>query len=216
MRTVLCIITMFVFVSGQAQITPDTAKRKHPKVLIVINGIELKNKGTQQLDSMISPDQIQSMNMLSGQTAIDKYGDRGKDGVIEIITKKPNVKITDLRIEEVQANNDSDIIFHKVEIEPSFKGGERPYLKFLEKNLDANVPVENGAPEGTYTIVLQFIVDKDGAISEVKALTNHGFGMEEEAIRLIKLSPKWEPGIQNGKIVKSYKKLPITFVISSE
>lgn len=124
-------------VSGHAQVVPDTAKRKLPNALIVINGIELKNKGTGQLDSMISPGQIRSMNILSGQTAVDKYGDRGKDGLIEIITKNPNVRITDLKNEEIQANNDSNIVFHKVKIEPSFKCGEKPYIEFLEKNLAA-------------------------------------------------------------------------------
>ena len=52
---------------------------------------------------------------------------------------------------------------------------------------------------GTYTTIVIFIVDKEGNISDVKALTAHGFGMEEEVIRVIKNGPKWIPAIQNGR-----------------
>ena len=62
-------------------------------------------------------------------------------------------------------------------------------------------PVDNGAPEGTYTVYVQFVVDKEGNISDVKALTNHGYGMEEEAVRVIKKGPNWTPAIQNGRPV---------------
>jgi protein TonB len=62
--------------------------------------------------------------------------------------------------------------------------------------------------------VVQFIVDKDGNVSEVKALTSHGYGMEEEAVRVIKRGPKWTPAIQNGRQVKAYRKQPITFVVT--
>jgi protein TonB len=64
--------------------------------------------------------------------------------------------------------------------------------------------------------MVQFIVDKQGNISDVKALTNHGYGMEEEAIRAIKRGPKWTPAIQNGRNVNAYRKQPITFVVAEE
>lgn len=104
--------------------------------------------------------------------------------------------------------------FTKVEVEASFKGGEGAWRKYLERNLNASAPVDNGANPGSYTVVVQFIVDKEGNISDVKALTNHGYGMEDEAVRVIKRGPKWEPAIQNGRQVKAYRKQPITFVVS--
>jgi len=109
---------------------------------------------------------------------------------------------------------DYDQTFTKVEVEASFKGGEGAWRKYLERNLNASAPVDNGANPGSYTVVVQFIVDKDGNISDVKALTNHGYGMEDEAVRVIKRGPKWEPAIQNGRQVKAYRKQPITFVVS--
>lgn len=109
---------------------------------------------------------------------------------------------------------DYEQTFTKVEVEASFKGGEGAWRKYLERNLNASAPVDNGAAPGSYTVVVQFIVDKEGNISDVKALSNHGYGMEDEAVRVIKRGPKWEPAIQNGRQVKAYRKQPITFVVS--
>ncbi|GAB3421111.1 energy transducer TonB [Niabella aquatica] len=102
-------------------------------------------------------------------------------------------------------------IFTRVEIAPSYPGNWR---SFLERNLNGQVAVDNGAPPGNYTTIVQFIVDRAGNISDVKAVTNHGYGMEEEAIRFIKKSNKWKPAIQNGREVKAYHKQPITFQIT--
>ena len=120
------------------------------------------------------------------------------------------------QVVEEKKEEDENKVFEKVEVEASFKGGERAWRQYLERNLDPNVPVENGAPEATYTVIVQFIVDKEGKISDVKALTNHGHGMEEEAIKVIKKGPDWVPAIQNGRNVKAYRKQPVTFVVAAE
>ena len=64
--------------------------------------------------------------------------------------------------------------------------------KISGKKLNPSAPVDNGAPEGTYTVYVQFVVSKDGNISDVRALTNHGYGMEEEAVRVIKKGPNMD------------------------
>lgn len=115
-----------------------------------------------------------------------------------------------------EKKEDENKIFEKVEIEASFQGGESAWRKFLERNLNPSAPVDNGAPEGTYTVYVQFVVSKDGSISDVRALTKHGYGMEEEAVRVIKRGPKWTPAIQNGRQVNAYRKQPITFQVQSE
>lgn len=108
---------------------------------------------------------------------------------------------------------DENQVFTKVEIEASYAGD---WTKFLQRTLNAEAPVNNGAPAGQYTVIVQFIVDKEGNISDVKPLTNHGYGMEEEAVRAIKKANKWNPAVQNGRQVKAYRKQPITFVVSEE
>src|SRR6187549_1492738 len=96
------------------------------------------------------------------------------------------------QIVEEKKEEDENKIFDKVEIEAKFPGGDSKWRQYLERSLSANVPVDNGAPEGTYTTVVQFVVDKEGNISDVRAMTSHGYGMEEEAMRVIKKGPKWE------------------------
>jgi hypothetical protein len=107
-------------------------------------------------------------------------------------------------------------IFEQVEIEASFPGGNEAWRKFLEKNLNPVVPVNNGAPSGRYTIIVQFIVQLDGSLSGIKALTNLGYGMEKEVVELIKKSGRWEPAMQNGRLVKAYRNQPVTFIVMDD
>ncbi len=107
----------------------------------------------------------------------------------------------------------ADKIFDKVEIEASFPGGDEAWRNFLERNINAATPAEYGAPAGTYTVVVQFVVDKEGKISDIKALTRHGYGMEAEVIKLLRKAPNWTPALQDGRHVKAYRKQPVTFQI---
>ncbi len=117
---------------------------------------------------------------------------------------------------EEKKEDDENKIFEKVEVEASFPGGDGAWRKFLERNLRGDVASENGAPAGTYTVVVQFVVDKEGNVSDVKPLTSHGYGMEDEAVRVIKKGPQWKPAIQNGRNVKAYRRQPITFQIEEQ
>jgi hypothetical protein len=109
-----------------------------------------------------------------------------------------------------------DGVFEKVDVEATFSGGERAWRKYLEQTLNPNVPVENSAPVGIYTVIVQFIVDRTGAVSDIKTLTNFGYGMEQEVIRIMKQSPMWTPASQNNRTVKAYRKQPVTFVLEDE
>ena len=110
----------------------------------------------------------------------------------------------------------SDITFTKVEVEADFPGGIIAWKNFLMKNLKADVPVKRRAPAGSYTVVVRFIVWKNGRIENIVPETNYGYGMEKEVMRVIKKGPKWIPAMQDGKIVKAYRRQPVTFVISEE
>ena len=117
------------------------------------------------------------------------------------------------QITEAPKSDDEDKIFTKVENEAAFPGGETAWRRYLEKNLNPSTPVENGAPEGTYKVIVRFIVSKDGSISDVQAETKHGYGMEDEAVKIIKRGPKWTPALQNGRNVNAYRRQPITFLV---
>ncbi len=121
---------------------------------------------------------------------------------------------------QTQSEQDSilleQIIFTKVEVEASFPGGTREWKIFLEKNLNPMIPIENGAPVGIYAVIVQFVVDRTGTVSDIRSLTNFGYGMETEVIRIFKKSPGWKPAMQNERTVKAYKIQPVTFVVDAE
>ena len=76
------------------------------------------------------------------------------------------------------------------------------------------MPVNEGWKPGTYTIITQFIVDKEGNISDITTKDFPGSKTAQMCVDLIKKGPKWLPAKQNNNIVKAYRKQPITFVIA--
>ncbi len=100
-----------------------------------------------------------------------------------------------------------------LEIEADFDGD---WLKYLEANLNSHVPVDNKAPAGKYTTRVRFIIDKEGYVRDALAITDHGYGMEEEALRVIRNSPLWRPPFQKDRNVHAYRTQPVTFLINEE
>ena len=145
-----------------------------------------------------------------------KIADVNQEGVKDEGITTPVAVDDGKGVVEEKKEEDDNKIFDKVEIEAQFPGGDTKWRQYLERNLNANVPVDNGAPEGTYTTVVQFVVDKEGNISDVRAMTSNGYGMEEEAMKVIKKGPKWTAAVQNGRSVKAYRKQPITFQVTGE
>lgn len=94
---------------------------------------------------------------------------------------------------------DYDKVFTKVENPAEFPGGPDGWRRYLERSLQyPDIAQENGT-QGVVRV--QFIVDREGNISEVQALNKIGDGLEDEAIRIIKKGPKWKPAEQNGRKV---------------
>jgi periplasmic protein TonB len=110
-------------------------------------------------------------------------------------------------------DEDEDSVFQEVEIESTFPGGIDAWRKFLQKNLKANTPAKNGAKVGRYNVIVRFVVGKDGKLSDFVIEENAGYGTGEEVVRMLKKSPKWIPGVQNGRTVSSLKRQPVTFLV---
>ena len=119
------------------------------------------------------------------------------------------------QIVEVKKEDDENKIFNKVEVEAAFPGGEAAWRNYLQKNLNGSVPTDNGAGEGTYTVIVKFVVSKDGSLSDISCESDPGFGMCQEAIRVIRKTKNWTPAIQNGRNVNAYRRQPITFLIEA-
>lgn len=119
-------------------------------------------------------------------------------------------------VEAPKKEEDYDKIFTVVQIPAEFPGGLPAWAKYLERNLNRDLPVENGAPPGKYTVVVSFIVAKDGSISDVVAENDPGYGTKNEAVRVITRGSKWKPAVQNGRNVIYRHKQSITFMVSEE
>src|SRR6202048_4994398 len=110
---------------------------------------------------------------------------------------------------------DYDKTFTKVEIESEYPGGPAAWLRYLNKNFRYPDEAVNNEIQGT--VVVQFIVDKEGNVSDVSAISGPtDGGLRDEAVRVIKKSGKWTPAVQNGRQVKSYKKQPIVVKLEAQ
>jgi len=101
-----------------------------------------------------------------------------------------------------------------VEKMPAFPGGEDALRTYLGKSIKYPPAARENGIEGT--VVLQFVVNTDGSISDIKVLRDIGGGCADEAIRVVKNMPKWSPGNNNGVAVPVYFNLPVTFQLSSQ
>ena len=97
-----------------------------------------------------------------------------------------------------------------------FPGGEDGWREYLIKHLRGKTVAKHKAPPGIYTVVVTFLVDTNGKISEVTAANDPGYGSAEEAVRVIKDGPDWIPAIQYGKKVVFRQKQSISFDISEK
>lgn len=112
-----------------------------------------------------------------------------------------------------ELEKEEEIIYQVVEEQASFKGGDAALLEFLGKNLKYPQTAVDARLEGT--VYVQFVVEKDGSITDVKILQGMvGGGCEEAALDVVKKMPKWNPGKQRLKPVRSMFTLPVQFVLS--
>lgn len=100
--------------------------------------------------------------------------------------------------------------------EAQFKEGEQDWKEYLAKKMKAKTPVQRGAPKGSYQVIVRFMIDKEGIVTNATAETHFGYGMELEALRVISNSPKWQPLVILNKAENAYRRQPITFVVEEK
>lgn len=107
-----------------------------------------------------------------------------------------------------------EIIYTKagVDVMPEPDGGAAGWKKFLERNLRYPGQATDAGKSGK--VWVSFVVEKDGQISNLIVDRGAGYGMDEEALRVLKLSKKWKPGMQNGQPVRVKYTLPLNFVLT--
>lgn len=100
---------------------------------------------------------------------------------------------------EAAVTEDVNQIFTSVEVLPKFPGGDKAWQKFVGTYKYPPQAVENGV---SGRVIVQFVVERDGSLTDIKVVRDPGMGTADAALALFKKSPKWEPGIQNGRPVR--------------
>ncbi|UYQ91568.1 M56 family metallopeptidase [Chitinophaga horti] len=109
---------------------------------------------------------------------------------------------------------DMEGVFTFVETPPNFPGGIKELEKYLSKNVRYPHKATENGQQGT--VFVTFVVNKDGSLSDVAIVgARKGYGLDEEAIRVVKTMPNWTPGEEDGKKVKVQYNLPIRFTLQS-
>ena len=127
-------------------------------------------------------------------------------------TPKEEVKYTKVEVEETEEPQEK-VIFQVVEEMPEFPGGMGEAMKFLAKNIKYPVAAQQAKIEGR--VIVQFVVERDGSISDIHAMRGVNPDLDAEAIRVVSLMPKWKPGKQRGKAVAVKYTMPIMFRLQS-
>ncbi len=137
------------------------------------------------------------------------FYESGKPMVHYVYDRNTKTAITDAKDEN--GNTIKDYIYSR---EAVFPGGDQAWFQYLQRNVRTQAPVNHGAKKGVYNAVVRFVVNKEGEITDVRAETDFGYGIEKEALRVIKKSPKWIPAINLNKKVNAYRRQPLTFVVT--
>ncbi len=117
--------------------------------------------------------------------------------------------IEEIITEEAPEEEDVDQVFTIVEQQAEFKGGMKKFLEYVGKKMKYPNVARRIGVEGK--VFVQFVVERDGSITDVLVIRGIGAGCDEEAIKVISESPKWNPGKQRGRAVRVRVIIPITF-----
>ena len=197
-------------VSGTAEIDKD--------VIFFVDG-----KRVESIDD-INPENIDHMEVLKDKDAMAKFGITDARGVI-LITTKSSGQTIHLKLDSVpstkgQFQPSAEGEFHPaviivdpalpmVEDMPEYPRGMEAMMKFVAENLKYPEQMQKDKVEGR--VLLSFVVEKDGSVTNIEEVQSPHPVLTEEAIRVVKLMPKWKPGKQDGKEFRVQFNLPITF-----
>ena len=156
-------------------------------------------------DDEVKPeDEIKSQDDLSKtNTAIGTFDVKGNDEAEGEVLKAKEVVVDEKPKEEETK------VFDVVEQMPSFPGGDAELMKFLHDHIKYPVVAEENGIQGR--VIAQFVVERDGSISDVKVIKSVDPSLDKEAVRVLKSMPKWIPGKQNGSAVRVKYTVPVTF-----
>ncbi len=146
-------------------------------------------------------------------TARGVVNQEGSDDADRFKAVQEQVKVKEPEPEpKVVEKHEPEKIFTAVEQRAEFPGGESALYSWLQKNLRYPERAQQNDIQGR--VIVRFVVNKDGSIEQVTVAKGVDKDLDQEAIRVVKRMPKWQPGKNNGQAVRSYFTLPVTFKLA--
>lgn len=158
-------------------------------------------------DEEVKPDEeLKTQDeLMSTKTAIGTFDVKGNDDANGEILKAKEV----IAEPEPPKHEEENKVFDIVEQQPLFPGGPTALMKYLSENTKYPVVAQENGVQGRVTV--QFVVEKDGSISDVHVLRGVDPSLDKEAVRVVKSMPRWTPGKQNGITVRVNYRVPVLF-----
>ena len=158
-------------------------------------------------DEEVKPDEeLKTQDeLMSTKTAIGTFDVKGNDDANGEILKAKEV----IAEPEPPKHEEENKVFDIVEQQPLFHGGPAALMKYLSENTKYPVVAQENGVQGRVTV--QFVVEKDGSISDVHVLRGVDPSLDKEAVRVVKSMPRWTPGKQNGITVRVNYRVPVLF-----
>jgi len=143
-------------------------------------------------------------------TVVEVPDDEEPDVDIEFIIDIPiNDPIPEIEDFDEPESEPTDVIHVTAEVQPSFPGGVEAFYQYVSKEMNYPRRAINRGVGGK--VFVQFVVNKDGSLTDVEVIKGIGAGCDEEAVRVLKNAPRWNPGKQRGKPVRVRMVIPIIF-----
>lgn len=193
-----------------------TVKETEPNVAVII--LNTKKKGEEPLlivDGKIATieqvralprDAVAKVATMREKTAMKSYGEKAKYGALIITT----VKHQEIDNEPLSQPD----VFDKVDEMPHFPNGMAGLMQYLSTNVRYPKDAKESGTQGS--VIVSFIVEKDGSISNAKVTKPTYSSLDEEALRVVSAMPKWVPGKQNGEAVRVKYAVPVSFRLKVE
>ena len=158
-------------------------------------------------DEEVKPDEeLKTQDeLMSTKTAIGTFDVKGNDDANGEILKAKDV----IAEPEPPKHEEENKVFDIVEQQPLFPGGPAALMKYLSEHTKYPVVAQENGVQGRVTV--QFVVEKDGSISDVHVLRGVDPSLDKEAVRVVKSMPRWTPGKQNGITVRVNYRVPVLF-----
>ena len=184
---------------------PNADKQKAPRQIIVNQEIESASPDNKSADNQFSAIETQDKHIVKIFIHKPDDGEPGKGSEAK--------KFIFFRFSDTTKASKNPV-FTSVENIPQFPGGMDELYKFLAKNI--KYPTEAREKKIQGRVILSFVVEEDGSLTDMRVARGIGGGADEEAVRVMNLSPNWSPGIQNGHLVRVAYSIPISFTLAED